>query len=190
MGNKANGNQTNKDVKEHQEDEMGNVASRRKALKKIAIGGTLAVGASSLPSQWAKPIVDEIMVPAHAQTSPPPRTTQDPCSYFISCYFVEPAEEEELRLEFEGTYECPEDVDPDDLTGVMVDITVLDSSPSNWPCPGNTSVALDSEAKASGIVFPCDGFQRDPDTLEIKVEFQDKTKWGTASSTCVRNVPA
>jgi hypothetical protein len=54
------------------------VPSHRKALKKIALGGTIAAGASALPPQWVKPIVDKVVVPAHAQTSPPPGTTQAP----------------------------------------------------------------------------------------------------------------
>lgn len=43
---------------------------RRGALK---VAGTSAAGivtAASLPSQWQKPILDSIVLPAHAQTSP------------------------------------------------------------------------------------------------------------------------
>ena len=78
MQNKTDGIQSPKNLRGHQENETQSVPSRRKALKKIAIGGTIAVGASSLPPQWTKPIVDKILVPAHAQTSPPPGTTAAP----------------------------------------------------------------------------------------------------------------
>lgn len=53
------------------------VQSRRKVLKKIALGGSAAAGAFSMPAQWVKPIVDRVIVPSHAQTSPEPTTT--PC---------------------------------------------------------------------------------------------------------------
>lgn len=42
---------------------------RRRLLKTVAVSGS-AVGLSSLPGQWAKPIVASVILPAHAQTSP------------------------------------------------------------------------------------------------------------------------
>jgi hypothetical protein len=47
---------------------------RRQVLKKILLGGGLAAGSAILPDKWAKPVVDVIIAPAHAQTSPPPTT--------------------------------------------------------------------------------------------------------------------
>ena len=45
---------------------------RREALQKIAIGGGVVVaGAHLLPQKWLKPVVDWVVVPAHAQTSAP-----------------------------------------------------------------------------------------------------------------------
>lgn len=61
--------------KNNSTDKKERTHSRRKALKKIALGGTIAVGASTLPPQWTKPIVDKVIVPAHAETSPEPTTT-------------------------------------------------------------------------------------------------------------------
>jgi hypothetical protein len=52
--------------------------SRRKALQKILVGGGVSAGLSALPARWAKPLVAQVMVPAHAQTSPPPGTTAAP----------------------------------------------------------------------------------------------------------------
>jgi hypothetical protein len=43
---------------------------RRQVLKKILLGGGLAAGSAILPDKWAKPVVDVIVAPAHAQTSP------------------------------------------------------------------------------------------------------------------------
>jgi len=78
MENKTDGNQTPLEAESNQESETRLVSSRRKALKKIAVGGTIAAGASALPPRWTKPIIDKVFVPAHAQTSPPPATTAAP----------------------------------------------------------------------------------------------------------------
>ena len=82
MDDKTTVNQVSKNEKSHQENEMEGMPARRKALKKIVMGGTIALGASSLPPQWAKPIVDKVVIPAHAQTSPEP-------SYTLSCHIEE-----------------------------------------------------------------------------------------------------
>jgi len=43
-------------------------SSRRKALKKIAAGGAVA-GLLALSGKWSKPVVDSIILPAHAQAT-------------------------------------------------------------------------------------------------------------------------
>ncbi|MCI5146109.1 MAG: hypothetical protein D3923_11415, partial [Candidatus Electrothrix sp. AR3] len=43
--------------------------NRRKAIKKIAVGVGALAGYSVLPTTWTKPIIDGIVLPAHAQTS-------------------------------------------------------------------------------------------------------------------------
>jgi len=78
MDNKTNVDQTIENKREYQDNETASVPSRREALKKIAMGGTIAFGASALPPRWTKPIVDKVLVPAHAQTSPPPGNTPSP----------------------------------------------------------------------------------------------------------------
>jgi hypothetical protein len=42
--------------------------SRRKTLKKIAVGGAVA-GVLALTGKWSKPVVDSIILPAHAQAT-------------------------------------------------------------------------------------------------------------------------
>ena len=45
--------------------------SRRKLLKSIALGGgAIAVG-KTLPQSWTRPVVESVMLPAHAQASVP-----------------------------------------------------------------------------------------------------------------------
>lgn len=52
-------------------------ASRRKVLKSVAVGGTVAT-AAAMPAKWTAPVVDAVITPAHAQTSddPPAPTIQ------------------------------------------------------------------------------------------------------------------
>lgn len=50
--------------------------SRRKLLKSIAAGSGAVIAGKSLPESWSKPVVDSVMLPVHAQTSPSPCT---PC---------------------------------------------------------------------------------------------------------------
>ena len=42
---------------------------RRKLLKSIAIGSGAVIAGKTLPENWSKPVVDAVMLPAHAQTS-------------------------------------------------------------------------------------------------------------------------
>ncbi|MFW2440424.1 MAG: hypothetical protein ACN4GR_13770 [Arenicellales bacterium] len=44
--------------------------SRRKLLKSIAAGSGAVIAGKSLPESWTRPVVDSVMLPAHAQTSP------------------------------------------------------------------------------------------------------------------------
>ncbi len=43
--------------------------SRRKLLKSIAAGSGAIVAGKSLPDSWSRPVVDSVLLPAHAQTS-------------------------------------------------------------------------------------------------------------------------
>jgi hypothetical protein len=43
--------------------------SRRKLLKSIAAGSGAVIAGKSLPENWTRPVVDSVMLPAHAQTS-------------------------------------------------------------------------------------------------------------------------
>jgi len=40
--------------------------SRRRLLQLLAVGGVLA-GGKTLPETWVKPVIDEVVLPAHAQ---------------------------------------------------------------------------------------------------------------------------
>lgn len=44
--------------------------SRRRLLKTFAAGGGAIVAGNTLPEKWTKPVVDSVMLPTHAETSP------------------------------------------------------------------------------------------------------------------------
>ena len=44
--------------------------SRRKLLKSIAAGSGAVIAGKNLPDSWKRPVVDSVMLPVHAQTSP------------------------------------------------------------------------------------------------------------------------
>jgi hypothetical protein len=43
--------------------------ARRKTIKKLVIGAGALAGYSMLPEKWTKPVIEQIILPAHAQTS-------------------------------------------------------------------------------------------------------------------------
>jgi len=57
--------------------------SRRTLLKSIAAGSGAIVAGKSLPDSWTKPVVDSVMLPAHAQTS---------CQAIDDTYTLDPGE--------------------------------------------------------------------------------------------------
>lgn len=58
-----------KNIEDSKEDGVEEIKSRREALRKILISGGVITSASFLPDKWVKPVVDSIVVPAHALTS-------------------------------------------------------------------------------------------------------------------------
>ena len=45
------------------------LAKRRELLKTIAAGSGVVIAGKSLPESWRRPVVDAVMLPAHAVTS-------------------------------------------------------------------------------------------------------------------------
>ena len=96
---------------------------RRKLLKSIAAGSGAIVAGKSLPESWSRPVVDSVMLPAHAQTSalscsPDPQTVVDDGSGTST---------DAIAIIFDGQTTCtlqigdiPSDI-PDPNLVVMVD---------------------------------------------------------------------
>ncbi len=59
---------TGKQDKKRQQNLPDNQA-RRKTIKKLAIGASALASYSMLPEKWTKPLIEQIVLPAHAQTS-------------------------------------------------------------------------------------------------------------------------
>jgi len=47
------------------------IENRRKLLKSIAAGSGTVIAGKNLPENWAKPVVDSVLLPVHAQASTP-----------------------------------------------------------------------------------------------------------------------
>jgi len=72
-------------IKERElKDKSGNPSqsSRRKLIKALLGTGAAIGSASLLPQRWTRPVISAIVLPAHAQLSPPPAA---PAVYSIEC---------------------------------------------------------------------------------------------------------
>ncbi len=58
--------------------EMSLKDSRRNALKKLTGIGVISGATAALPNGWVKPVVDAVVLPAHADCTPTPENP-DPC---------------------------------------------------------------------------------------------------------------
>ena len=60
---------------ERDKSESKDAEGRRKVLKGgVVVGGAAVAAALTLPKKWTRPVVEAVVVPAHAQTSPPAPT--------------------------------------------------------------------------------------------------------------------
>ncbi|MDH3692095.1 MAG: hypothetical protein OEU36_21880 [Gammaproteobacteria bacterium] len=65
--NRFTDRQVSKDTNRHSR-------GRRALLKALTAGGSAAVAGKVAPEEWTKPVVDSILLPAHAQMTPGPTT--------------------------------------------------------------------------------------------------------------------
>ncbi|GJL82541.1 MAG: hypothetical protein DHS20C01_21750 [marine bacterium B5-7] len=84
MEEKTRPNVSDSNATEHSADhgEADLNKQRRRALV-AAISAVGVSGATQLPKQWSRPVVDHVLLPAHAQTTTPVSTSEPAC--LISC---------------------------------------------------------------------------------------------------------
>jgi hypothetical protein len=86
--------------------------SRRKLLKSIATGGGAVIAGKSLPENWTRPVVDSVMLPAHAQASGGPFAGNANLpngaleSDSVFAQFVDTLIPEAHAIEFQNPYVC------------------------------------------------------------------------------------
>ncbi|MDZ7841897.1 MAG: hypothetical protein U5R46_13935 [Gammaproteobacteria bacterium] len=87
--------------------DAANTENRRNTLKTLISGAGMAVaGSQTLPDRWLKPVVSSIVLPAHAETSPPA-----PAGPAFECQIGEvsvapTAESSEFNISAEATTEA------------------------------------------------------------------------------------
>lgn len=65
------------DESDAKDAELEKEQGRRKVLKGgVVVGGAAVAAALSMPKKWTRPLVEAVVVPAHAQTSPGAPTPQ------------------------------------------------------------------------------------------------------------------
>ena len=105
--------------------------SRRKLLKSIAAGSGAVVAGKSLPETWGRPVVDSVILPSHAQTSP----------MVLSCVgttATTPSGEGGVLLNFDGNSTCAffNAAGPGDLVADTMLIIDLDQPSDTDIVPG------------------------------------------------------
>ena len=58
--------ESNKQIEKAGSNAPENKDTRRSLLKKLAVGG---IAGAAIPTKWSKPVIDAVVLPAHAQTS-------------------------------------------------------------------------------------------------------------------------
>ena len=118
---------------------------RRKLLKSIAAGSGAVIAGKSLPESWSKPVVDSVILPVHAQTSPPTPCT--PCLVAANYCVGGGNGSIEVAVAVDGT--------------VTVDYSAFDSSPQTDnvdPCAGGAFSVSDTSGNNTVTIsgtIPC-----------------------------------
>jgi hypothetical protein len=130
------------------EKQTNKINARRNLLKGIAAGSGAVITGKSLPESWSRPVIDSVMLPAHAQTSGPDSFTGQgmeqasitPDSRFVKlmnglvedAHAVSALEALGICIKSDGVGTVSVDAI---ITGGTTDI--MDASASNVPVPGD-----------------------------------------------------
>lgn len=58
-----------------QKPDSNRESARRRLLKATLVGGGAAAAMKTMPDQWARPVIDSVVLPAHGETSPGEQVT-------------------------------------------------------------------------------------------------------------------
>ncbi len=112
---------------------------RRKAVKKIVGGVTVLAAYNTLPVNWSKPIIEQVFLPAHAQTSGCPGCSlNDPCTITI---ISGNSSSSEVVVQVEGRLDQP-------IAGLPATITVTPAGAGI--APPVLSTTTDAQGKFTG----------------------------------------
>jgi hypothetical protein len=125
--------------------------SRRKLLKSIAAGSGAIVAGKSLPENWTKPVIDSVVLPAHANTSPEPPPPPPPAG--LTGIFL--TTETIMVSTVEGQFPLAVAVRSDIVNNVATVTGVVGSVPiseSGIAVPGTTSVTSGANTATIGLL--------------------------------------
>ena len=121
-------------------NEKAESESRRRLLKQLAAGGGVAVTAKSLPESWTKPVVNSVLLPAHART-----TGEEPSCWNCGSRTVNNTDDQDASCDEILDTKIVLDFDPASgcnlRTGDEGDNTLIrfdsDCDQNNWDAPGD-----------------------------------------------------
>ena len=158
---------------------------RRALLKKVV--GVASVGAigSALPNAWVKPVINSVILPAHAQTSIATFSLTVTSTNFATDQCGSGGE----TAQIDGTVLAS---DARDLSGVMLNIRYTDNPPDGDFTDIPVVVQAGNVFNFSGLVVPSVGMWNFF-PYRIVATFTDQTTYGSASATaegnCANNAP-
>ena len=113
--------------------------SRRKILKSIAAGSGAIVAGKSLPESWSRPVVDSVLLPAHAQTSPSPSPPPSGCTTTYTGSY-----EGNASATIDRCGGNTDDITPAIRIEISADCTVSVSYTGNRPMTGTGTISGDT----------------------------------------------
>ncbi len=153
--------------------------ARRKLLKQMAIGSGAITGFYLLPKKWTTPIIDSIIIPAHAQTSNPEVTFDINCTAGVPS---EGAQCSTIAQSFilDGSVSAS---DGRDMTGVPLNVAYRGAIQAGGFGVDTFTISTDpgNTFSLTGVAEPPAGQLWATPNNSITVVFTDQAAFGTAT---------